>query len=114
MVGDAFTFIDPVFSSGVFIAMDGASRAAGMIEGILSDPRRAGALTRDYERKLRAGIRRFSWFIYRFNSPAMQQLFMAAQPGLAVRAAVTSLLAGDVHGGWTAFPAFICSRFSTA
>lgn len=105
MVGDAFTFIDPVFSSGVFIAMDGASRAAGMIDGILSDPDRAGALTRDYERKLRVGIRRFSWFIYRFNSPAMQQLFMAAQPELGVKAAVTSLLAGDVHGGWTAFPA---------
>ena len=105
MVGDAFTFIDPVFSSGVFIAMDGASRAAAMIDGILGDPDCAGTLTRDYERNLQVGIRRFSWFIYRFNSPAMQQLFMAAQPRLGVKAAVTSLLAGDVHGGWTAFPA---------
>ena len=105
MVGDAFAFIDPVFSSGVFIAMDGASRAAGMIDGILRDPAGAAARTRDYEHKLRVGIRRFSWFIYRFNSPAMRQMFMAAQPPLGVRSEVASLLAGDVHRGWTAFPA---------
>ena len=105
MVGDAFTFIDPVFSSGVFIAMDGASRAAGMVDGILRDPASAAARTRDYERALRTGIRRFSWFIYRFNTPAMQRLFMAARPRLGVKAAVTSVLAGDVHRGWTALPA---------
>ena len=105
MVGDAFTFIDPVFSSGVFIAMDGASRAAEMVDGILRDPASADARTRDYERNLRTGIRRFSWFIYRFNSPTMQHLFMAARPRLGIKAAVTSLLAGDVHRGWTAFPA---------
>ena len=105
IVGDAFTFIDPVFSSGVFIAMDGAARAAEMVDGILRDPASTAARTRHYERNLRMGIRRFSWFIYRFNSPAMQQLFMAAQPKLGVKAAVTSLLAGDVHRGWMAFPA---------
>lgn len=105
MVGDAFTFIDPVFSSGVFIAMDGASRAAEMVDGILRDPASAATRTRDYERALRVGIRRFSWFIYRFNSPAMQRLFTAARPRRSVKAAVTSLLAGDVHRGWTAFPA---------
>ena len=105
MVGDAFAFIDPVFSSGVFIAMDGASRAAEMVDGILRDPASAAARTRDYERNVRIGIHRFSWFIYRFNSPAMQRLFMAARPHLGVKAAVTSLLAGDVHRGRTAFPA---------
>ena len=105
MVGDAFTFIDPVFSSGVFIAMDGASRAAEMVDGIFRGPASAAARARDYERALSVGIRRFSWFIYRFNSPAMQRLFTAARPRHGVKAAVTSLLAGDVHRGWTAFPA---------
>ena len=105
MVGDAFTFIDPVFSSGVFIAMDGASRAAEMVDGILRDSTSAAARKRDYEHNLRIGIQRFSWFIYRFNSPAMQRLFMAARPALGIKAAVTSLLAGDVHRGPTAFPA---------
>ena len=105
MVGDAFTFIDPVFSSGVFIAMDGASRAAELVDGILRDPASAAARKRNFERSLRIGIRRLSWFIYRFNSPVIQRLFMSAQPRLGMRAAVTSLLAGDVHRGPTAFPA---------
>jgi hypothetical protein len=32
LVGDAFGFIDPVFSSGLFLAMDGACRLAAAIE----------------------------------------------------------------------------------
>lgn len=105
MIGDAYAFVDPVFSSGVFLAMDSATRAAEMVDGALRDPQRQTALQQAFERELRTGIRRFCWFIYRFNSPAMRQLFMAARNVLGVKSAVTSLLAGDVHQPPTAFPA---------
>src|SRR5205814_7148226 len=35
LVGDAFAFIDPVFSSGVYLAMSGAERAAAVVDAAL-------------------------------------------------------------------------------
>ncbi|HET7676076.1 MAG TPA: NAD(P)/FAD-dependent oxidoreductase, partial [Gammaproteobacteria bacterium] len=98
MVGDAFAFLDPVFSSGVYLAMSSARRAVAIVDAVLRDPSREAALQRDYERRTRRGLRNFSWFIYRFTAPAMQALFMAPRNILRVEQAVTSMLAGDVFG----------------
>ena len=46
MIGDAFAFIDPVFSSGVYLAMSSAFEAADVVEGALKDPSAAPALNR--------------------------------------------------------------------
>lgn len=35
MLGDAYTFVDPMFSSGVFLAMHGAERGAAMVDAAL-------------------------------------------------------------------------------
>ena len=40
MVGDAYAFVDPVFSSGVYLGMNSAEHAADVVDGVL---RRAGA-----------------------------------------------------------------------
>ena len=40
MVGDAWAFVDPVFSSGVYLAMHSASCAAAMVAAILDEPAR--------------------------------------------------------------------------
>jgi flavin-dependent dehydrogenase len=40
MIGDAFAFVDPVFSSGVYLAMNSAQFAAGVIDGADAIPRR--------------------------------------------------------------------------
>lgn len=98
MVGDAYAFLDPVFSSGVYLAMSSARRAATTVDAILRDPGREAALQRAYERATRRGLKRFSWFIYRFGAPATRRLFMAPRNALEIEAAVTSMLAGDVFG----------------
>jgi hypothetical protein len=41
-------------------------------------------------------VRVFSWFIYRFNSPIMRQLFASPRNILRVEDGVISMLAGDV------------------
>jgi len=97
LVGDAFTFVDPVFSSGVYIAMSGAFRAADAVDQCLAHPARAPRILRAYERQVRRAVKRFSWMIYRFNSPAMRRLFMAPRNALHMEQAVISLLAGDVY-----------------
>lgn len=59
MVGDAFAFLDPVFSSGVYLAMSGAEQAAAMVDRALREPSRERALLRQLERRQRKGMARF-------------------------------------------------------
>ena len=96
LIGDAFAFLDPVVSSGVYLAMSGAERAVQVVDTALREPRRERALLRQLERLQRAGMERFSFFIYRFNSPVMQQLFRAPRNTLQLEQAVISMLAGDL------------------
>jgi len=97
LVGDAFAFVDPVFSSGVYIAMSGAERAAEAITTGLRNPEKMEQEMKDYERYVRRGIKTFSWFIYRFNSPGIRKLFMNPRNDFHIQEAIISVLAGDVY-----------------
>jgi flavin-dependent dehydrogenase len=103
MVGDAFAFIDPVFSSGVFLAMNSAFLATDVVDTWLRDPRAGRAAMRDFDRRIRQGLRNFSWFIYRMTSPAMRHLFMNPRNPLRMKEALLSLLAGDLFRGTPIF-----------
>ena len=96
MAGDAYAFVDPIFSSGVFLAMDSAREAAALVDAALHAPAREAALQRAMQARLERGLRHFTWFIYRFNTPVMQRLFSAPRNDLQVEQAVISMLAGDV------------------
>jgi flavin-dependent dehydrogenase len=96
LVGDAYAFIDPVFSSGVHLALQGAFRGAETVDRILADPRTAGAELEKYRREIEGGLRTFSWFIYRITTPAVRDLFMYPRNILGVKEGVLSLLAGDL------------------
>ena len=96
MVGDAWAFIDPVFSSGVYLAMNSAKLGADVVDAVLKDPASAPALYRQFERTVRRGVSTFSWLIYRMTSPVIRKLFMAPRNVFGVQSAVVSLLAGDV------------------
>jgi len=96
LVGDAFAFLDPVFSSGVFLAMSGAEQAAAVVDEALRQPAREGTLMRKLEKRLRAGMARFSFFIYRFNGPVMTQMFGQPRNVWRLEQGVISMLAGDL------------------
>ncbi|MGB6486848.1 MAG: NAD(P)/FAD-dependent oxidoreductase [Steroidobacteraceae bacterium] len=109
LVGDAYAFVDPVFSSGVMFAMHGGVAAAEAIDEALRTPARRRRAFRRFERQLRRGPRVFSWFIYRMTRPAMQNLFMAPRNVLRMKEALLSLLAGDIFGKtpiWASLRAF--------
>ena len=99
MVGDAFAFIDPVFSSGVYLAMMSAQFAAGVVDGALRDPAAAPRLNRDFEQRVRRGLKSFSWMIYRMTSPIMRDLIMGKRDRYGIQRAVISFLAGEVYRG---------------
>ncbi|MGD9942725.1 MAG: NAD(P)/FAD-dependent oxidoreductase [Burkholderiaceae bacterium] len=98
MIGDAFTFIDPVFSSGVYLAMRNAFQAADTVQACLADPAAAPRALARFDRHMRYGPREFSWFIYRVTNPSMRDLFMYPKNVLRVRSALLSLLGGDIYG----------------
>ena len=97
MIGDAFAFIDPVFSSGVYLAMHGAERGIPLAEAWLNGSRRSyRKACRQYQREIKRGLSNFSWFIYRFTSPVMSNLMSNPRNVMQVVQAVISMLAGDV------------------
>jgi flavin-dependent dehydrogenase len=96
MIGDAFAFLDPVFSSGVYLAMSGAEQAATVVDMALREPRREAALLRTLEKRQRAGMKRFAFFIYRFNSPIMERIFRQPRNIWQIEQGVISMLAGDL------------------
>jgi flavin-dependent dehydrogenase len=95
MIGDAYTFIDPVFSTGVLFAMQSAFAGAATVEMCLDSPHEARRALKKFDKEMRHGPRVFSWFIYRLTTPAFRDLFM--QPRNAkLQEGVLSILAGDV------------------
>lgn len=98
LVGDAFAFIDPVFSTGVYLAMTMAFLGADAVEACLRAPRSAARILRRYEAEARRGLAAFTWYIYRIREPAFRNLFMSPRNYLRMEEAVLSLLAGDIFG----------------
>ncbi len=98
LLGDAYTFIDPVFSSGVMLAMNSAFAGADAVDCCLSRPKEAPAALRQFDRAMRTGPKKFSWFIYRVTNPTMRNLFMGPRNLFRMQEALLSVLAGDVFG----------------
>jgi len=98
MLGDAYAFVDPVFSSGVYLAMQSAFAGVDVVETALERPKAAAAARRRFDRTMRHGPRQFSWFIFRVTNPTMREFFMDPGNPLRVKEALISLLAGDIYG----------------
>jgi flavin-dependent dehydrogenase len=96
LVGDAAAFIDPVFSTGVYLGMVGAFRAAEAVDRALAKKRFARAEFLAYERWVFKNVGAYRDFVKGFYTPEFVELLMAPSDWLDLRAAITSLLAG--HG----------------
>jgi flavin-dependent dehydrogenase len=96
LLGDAFAFIDPVFSAGVFLAMNSAFMGAEAVETCLDHPKRGARALRRFDARMRYGIDSFSWYIYRATRPALRNMFMSPHNILGIESALLSLLSGDV------------------
>src|SRR5512134_215877 len=95
LLGDAFAFIDPIFSTGVYLAMHGGFVATDTVETCLDHPRRARRALAAYDAATRRGLRVFSWFIYRIMAPGLRNIFMNPNNRFQLRDALLSVLAGN-------------------
>jgi flavin-dependent dehydrogenase len=97
-IGDAACFIDPVFSSGVSLAMLGAVNLAELLTPALAagtegDP----DLTRSGQPQVERAYETFAAMVYRFYNTRFVYNFILGAPAQGeLRGGVTSVLAGDV------------------
>jgi flavin-dependent dehydrogenase len=93
-VGDAGGFIDPLFSTGVHIAMWGAYEVV---------PALLGGTLPAWDARVRAGAAMFLTAVRGFYKGALQPYMFTDNPRTYLRRAITSMLSGDVFGDarWT-------------
>ncbi len=95
-IGDAAGFLDPVFSSGVTVALEGGMLAA---ESVLRRSKGATCFSpvqqQEFTRKIHALARRFERMIEMFYDDRAFEVFMTPRPPLAMKEAVIHLLAGS-------------------
>jgi flavin-dependent dehydrogenase len=114
LLGDAFAFVDPIFSSGVWLAMHSGELGAEAVDAVLRNSQKAPQILKEFERTMVRGPKEFSWFIYRSSNPALRDMFMAPTDKFRMRAGLLSLLAGDIFSKtpiWNAVNMFKLSYY---
>ena len=117
LAGDAFSFIDPMFSSGVLMAMVNGVAAAEALDTCLREPEKYAKVMKEFDRVVRHGPKEYSWFIYRVTNPTMRDLFMGPRNDFRMKEAMLGLLAGDIYGEtpiWSSLRAFKAVYYITS
>ncbi|MBS0641448.1 MAG: tryptophan 7-halogenase [Proteobacteria bacterium] len=104
MIGDAFAFIDPVFSSGVLLAMTAGELGANTAQTWLRDPAAGRAAAQAAELRLRRDMDSLSWLIYRINCPVLRHMFMSPSNRFRMRDGIVTMLAGSFSRGRMSLP----------
>jgi flavin-dependent dehydrogenase len=95
LAGDAAGFIDPVWSSGVFIAVLSGEKAADMLDRVLKRPERRPLEFRRYERHLGRVMDLYLRLVNSWYTQEFAEVFLNPQEFLQLVPAVNSLLAGN-------------------
>lgn len=96
LIGDAATFIDPIFSTGVCLAMQSAAEAARLVEAIVLRGRDPRVARQDYERWVKRSTAPFFRLVRAYYRQPFRELLVEGEGPLGVHRAVLSLLAGAV------------------
>jgi flavin-dependent dehydrogenase len=99
-VGDAAGFIDPIFSSGVFVAMFsgklGAEAVLAALDAGTDGMERFGA----YEKRIHGAMQIYWEMVENFYTTPFMELFLEPRPKWDIAAAINAILAGELEGGW--------------
>ena len=96
LAGDAAGFIDPVFSSGVFLAVLAGEQAADALQVVLDHPRKQRKLFARYERTVNKAMDVYLRFVDAWYSKEFIEVFLHPQDILQIPPAVNAVLGGNV------------------
>lgn len=99
-VGDAAGFMDPVFSSGVYIAMYSARLASKLVLQSLAKGDDGAQRFQAYEKKIRAAMQLYWEMIDGFYTKPFIELFFEPRRKYQLPDAIVAILAGELEGGW--------------
>lgn len=94
LIGDAAGFLDPIFSTGVFIAMKSADIAASAVESRL----RRGSMRalKRYERDFSGALTKYFHFISNFYRREFLEVFLQPSERFGLLPVIVGVLAGNV------------------
>ena len=92
LLGNAAEFLDPVFSSGVTIAMRSASMASALLDRQLRGE--TVDWSRDFEIPLRKGVDTFRAYVRAWYDGRFQDIMFAKTQPAGIRSMISSILAG--------------------
>jgi flavin-dependent dehydrogenase len=95
LAGDAAGFIDPVWSSGVFIAVLSGEKASDMLDRTLRHPERRAAEFARYERHLGRVMDLYLKFVTAWYTQEFAEVFFNPKQFFQIVPAVNSVLAGS-------------------
>jgi flavin-dependent dehydrogenase len=96
LIGDAACFLDPIFSTGVTLAMMSAKCATEQVRGLLRGELSHAAARRRYIRFV-AGSTKIYWHLIRgYYTHSFRELFLNGEGPFDIHRAVISTLAGQV------------------
>jgi flavin-dependent dehydrogenase len=96
LAGDAAGFLDPVFSSGVCVALCTGEALAEALDRSIADPASEGAALDTYERCVRRAFASMGPFVETWYDGALKRVMFQAEKPPKIRAAITSILAGEL------------------
>ncbi len=97
LAGDAAGFIDPIFSTGVFLALHSAEQAAATLDFALRHPLLGRIRMASYARNLNRQMNRYLRFATAWYTDEFVDVFTAAKPLFRIPQAVNSVLGGNIH-----------------
>ena len=100
LAGDAGSFLDPVFSTGVSIALESGLEAARELDRALADGRFEARRFRRFEATQRRRFERFRRFVLAFYTPWFRDLFFQPTAPRPLFRAVVTVLAGNWQPSW--------------
>ncbi len=100
LVGDAFAFLDPVFSSGVMLALKSGVMAADAVNQAFETQNFSPEIFSDYATMLRQGVENMRKLVYAFYNPDFSfGKVIKKYPDAAGE--ITDCLSGDVNKDFT-------------
>jgi flavin-dependent dehydrogenase len=94
LVGNATEFLDPVFSSGVTLALESGNRAAkALIRSLRGEP---VDWQLEYADAMKQGIDTFRTYVDTWYDGSLPRIFFAPEPNLEIKRQICSVLAGYV------------------
>lgn len=94
LLGNAGEFVDPIFSSGVTVALKSAVLASELVDRQLRG--QAADWESEFEAPMRAGLQVFRSIVEAWYDGALKHVFFQPDPSLTIRSMLGSVLAGYV------------------